>query len=195
MTELQAKEKIQKLMAVANCSTTNPNEAATAKNMAAKVAVKNSLMAWFYLTFISAPPVKPEATKTVELKFYTINTDMFKAPIVTLLYKMVGSFFNCFANEVGTKNIKSFSVKCSEDQFKVICKAGSELTKAFRKYRKDPNKVTPTGSNMTYEFKKYIMNGFYKNPFTSREAADVITYDLGYKIHQDLTSAKKGGAK
>ena len=195
MTELQAKEKIQKLMAVANCSTTNHNEAATAKNMAAKVAEKNSLMTWFFLTFISAPTVKPEAIKTVELHFYTINTDLFKAPIVTILYRMADNFFQCYATNIGTKNIKSFSVKCSEDQFKAICKAGSELTKAFRKYRKDPNKKIRTGSNMTYEFKKYIMNGFYKNPFTSREAADVITYDLGYKIHQDLTSAKKGGAK
>lgn len=195
MTELQAKEKIQKLMAVANCSTTNPNEAATAKNMAAKVAEKNSLMTWFFLTFVSAPSVKPEATKTVELKFYTVNTEMFKAPVVTILYKMVGNFFNCFVHEVGTKNIKSFSVKCSEEQFKVICKSGSELTKAFRKYRKDPNKKIRTGSNMTYEFKKYIMDGFYNNPFTSRESADVINYDLGYRIHKDLNSAKKGGAQ
>lgn len=195
MTELQAKEKIQKLMAIANCSTANSNEAATAKNMAAKVAEKNNLMTWFFLTFVSNPSIKPEAAKTVELKFYTINTEMFKGPIVTILYKTAGNFFPSFADEVGTKNIKSFSVNCSEDQFKVICKTGSDLTKAFRKYRKDPNKKVPTGSNMTYEFKKYVMDGFYHNLFTSREDADVINYDLGYKIYHDMYSAKKGGAQ
>lgn len=194
MTELQAKEKIQKLMAVANCSTTNPNEAATAKNMAAKVAEKNSLMTWFFLTFVSAPPsVKKES---VPVKLFTINTENFKPAILSILYGMSLSFFGeCYIHEKGNKNIKSFSIKCNEDNFKAICKAGSELTKAFRKYRKNPNKAIPTGSNMTYEFKKYVMQGFHNVRFTSLEAADVINYDLGYRIRQDLNSAKKGGAR
>lgn len=192
MTELQAKEKIQKLMAIANCSTANSNEAATAKAMASKVAEKNNLMTWFFLTFVSAPSVKKEAAP---VKFFTINTDLFKPMIITLLTDMATNYFDCMIHDRGTKNFKAVSFKCTEEQFKAICKAGSELTKAFRKYRKDSNKKVPTGSNMTYEFKKYIIQGFYHQGFTSREAADAINYDLGYKIHQDLNTVKKGGAQ
>lgn len=192
MTELQAKEKIQKLMAIANCSTANSNEAATAKNMAAKVAEKNNLMTWFFLTFVSNPSVKKESAP---VKLFTINTENFKAPIVNILYDMAFDYFDCWVNRKGNKNIRSFKIECTKDQYDALLKAGSELTKAFRKYRKDPNKKVPTGSNMTNRFNKHIMDGFYHNPFIYHEAADVINYNLGYKIRQDMNSAMKGGAQ
>lgn len=192
MTELQAKEKIQKLMAIANCSTANSNEAATAKAMAAKVAEKNSLMTWFFLTFVSAPSVKKEAAP---VKLFTINTEMFKAPIVTILYDMVCDYFNCWVWEKGNKNIKSFSVKCTEEQFKTICKAGSEMTKAFRKYRKSVNEVR-TGSNKTYEFQKLVMDGFYNYKYTlNDDKLSTSTWLVGRRINVDFELSKKGGAQ
>lgn len=190
MTELQAKEKIQKLMAVANCSTTNPNEAATAKNMAAKVAEKNSLMTWFFLTFISAPSVKPESTKTVELHFYTINTDLFKAMIVTLITNMAANYFDCMIHDKGTKNFKAVSFRCTEDQFKAICNIGTELTKAFRKFRKSTNMGVATS-----RFKYYVLQGYMGGLVEFSESAQSMAYELGCKIKSELNTAKKGGVQ
>ena len=193
MTELQAKEKIQKLMAVANCSTTNPNEAATAKKMAAKVAVKNSLMTWFFLTFISAPSsVKKEATPVTDL--FLIDLENFKAPIVNILYDMACDHFNCWVFERGNKNIRSFKVECTKEQYNVILKAGSELTKAFRKYRKEIS-VVRTGSNKTYEFQKLVMDGFYNKYTFDNDKLSTSTWVVGRKINVDIELSKKGGAR
>lgn len=188
MTELQAKEKIRKLMAVANCSTTNPNEAATAKNMAAKVAEKNNLMTWFFLTFVSAPSsVKKEAAL---VKLFTINTDLFKPMIITLIANIAANYFDCMIHDKGTKNFKSVSFMCTEDQFKVICNIGNELTKAFRKFRKSTNMGMATD-----RFKYYVLQGYMGGLVKLYESAQSMAYELGCKIKRELNTAKKGGAK
>lgn len=188
MTELQAKEKIQKLMAIANCSTANSNEAATAKNMAAKVAEKNNLMTWFYLTFISNnPSVKKEATP---VKFFTIDTDLFKPMIITLIANMAANYFDCMIHDKGTKNFKAVSFKCTEDQFKVICNIGTELTKAFRKFRKSTNMGMATDN-----FKHYVLQGYMGGLVYFSESSQSMAYELGCKIKKELNTAKKGGAQ
>lgn len=192
MTELQAKEKIQKLMAIANCSTANSNEAATAKAMASKVAEKNNLMTWFFLTFISNnSSVKKEAAP---VKLFTIDIDLFKPMIITLLTNMAANYFDCMIHDKGTKNFKAVSFKCTEEQFKAICKAGSELTKAFRKYRKAVNEVR-TGSNKTYEFKKLVMDGFYNKYTFGNDKPSTSAWVVGRKINVDFELSKKGGAQ
>lgn len=192
MTELQAKEKIQKLMAIANCSTANSNEAATAKAMASKVAEKNNLMTWFFLTFVSNPSVKKESAPVMDL--FLIDLENFKAPIVNILYDMACDYFDCWVNEKGNKNIRSFKIECTKDQYDALLKAGSELTKAFRKYRKAVNEVR-TGSNKTYEFYKLVMDGFYNKYTFGNDKLSTSTWMVGRKIHQDMNSAKKGGAQ
>lgn len=192
MTELQAKEKIQKLMAIANCSTANSNEAATAKSMAAKVAEKNHLLTWFFLTFVSAPSVKKEAAPVMDL--FLIDLENFKAPIVNILYDMACDYFNCWVWERGNKNIRSFKIECTKDQYDVLLKAGSELTKAFRKYRKSVNEVR-TGSNKTYEFQKLVMDGFYNKYTFGNDKLSTSTWVVGRKINVDIELSKKGGAQ
>lgn len=192
MTELQAKEKIQKLMAIANCSTTNPNEAATAKSMAAKVAEKNSLMTWFFLTFVSAPSVKKESAPVMDL--FLIDLENFKAPIVNILYDMACDYFDCWVYERGNKNIRSFKIECTKRQYDVLIKAGTKLTKAFRKYRKAVNEVR-TGSNKTYEFQKLVMDGFYNKYTFNDDKLSTSTWLVGRMINVDIELSKKGGAQ
>lgn len=188
MTELQAKEKIQKLMAIANCSTANPNEAMTAENMAVKVAEKNGLMTWYYLTFIyKSSSVKKESAP---VKFFTIDADLFKPMIITLVANMAANHFDCMIHDKGTKNFKAVSFKCTEEQYDIIVKIGTELTKAFRKFRKS----TKMGM-ATDRFKYYVLQGYIGGLVKFSEGAQQVAYELGCKIRKELNNAKKGGAQ
>lgn len=84
---MYAKNKIEKLMAVANHPTTNENEAQSAYNMAKKVAEKYKVLTWFFLTYESK---KDGMKENIKKQFsYDLTATFRWIDITNTVYKLL----------------------------------------------------------------------------------------------------------
>lgn len=134
MNTQYAKQKIEKLMAVANHPNTNLNEAANARDMAKKVAEKYGVLTWFFLTY-------EKVVTKVKMDQYILSDRYRWIDITNTIYQMFACKFDIhgytkiskksgyYANIIldGTEK----QVEFLDQVYKIILKAKNQFKKEF----------------------------------------------------------------
>lgn len=184
MNTQYAKQKIDKLMAVANHPTTNPNEAANARDMAKKVAEKYGVLTWFFLTY-------EKVVTKVKMDQYILSDRYRWIDLTNTIYQM----FACKLDIHGYTKISKKSgyyaniilngtekqVEFLDQVYKIILKAKNQFKKGFN------NKGVTCHSTFTY----ILIQGFEGEKANYESDAFSHVYETG-KLIRNMFEEKAG---
>lgn len=152
MNTQYAKQKIEKLMAVANHPNTNLNEAANARNMAKKVAEKYGVLTWFYLTY-------ERVVNKVKVDNYTLNDRFRWIDITNTIYILFSKKFRIHVSDKTRRTgyYNSVILEGTDKQVEFLDEVYKILLKAKNQFKKG---CESKGASCHRDFEFAVMLGF-----------------------------------
>lgn len=190
MNTMYAKSKIEKLMAIANHPTTNPNEASSAREMAKKVAEKYGVFTWFFLTYINNNKQEKQ-----EVNFDYYLNEKFRWIDIT------NTLFNCFSKSSIGKQFHGTYYNVRSNRYKVIKFSGTEkqykfLEEAYKFILKNKNKFCKAINNHSSQghkmFEEIFVKGFLFENIAYDSMDFVEAYSAGSELRKMFVKAKEG---
>lgn len=188
MNTQYAKQKVEKLMAIANHPNTNPNEASSAKEMAKKVAEKYGVLTWFFLTYINNKQEKQVVNFDYYLnekfRWIDITNTLFNCFVKTNIGKQLhGSYYS-----VRTNRYKVIKFTGTEEQFKFLSGTYKFILKSKNKFCKAINNHSSQGHKM---FEEIFIKGFLFENTDYDSMAFVEAYNDGSELRKMFVKAKE----
>lgn len=188
MNTTYAKQKVEKLMAVANHPNTNPNEAKVAYNMAKKVAEKYKVFTWFAQTY----PLNTKPTVEVTKKFYKLS-ELFRW--TDIIHTMCGALandmhFSYFGYSKRSGYYKNIVFNGTEDEFKFLEFAYDFILKSKNKYCKEYGMHNKAAHN---DFTKLFILGYDAENFVPIWNYEMEAYKAGQELHQYYKNFRSQG--
>lgn len=188
MNTTYAKQKVEKLMAVANHPNTNPNEAKVAYNMAKKVSEKYKVFTWFAQTY----PLNTKPVVKITKKFYTLSeffrwTDIINTMCATLGKDMHFSYFGFSKRSGYYKNIVFHG---TEDEFKFLQFAYDYILKAKNKFCKGWG---ANNKNAHMCFTHLFLGGYDETDIPHSGPTFGAAYNAGKEFHQYYKNFRSQG--
>lgn len=189
MNTQYAKQKVEKLMAIANHPTTNPNEASSAREMAKKVAEKYGVLTWFFLTYINNNKQEKQ-----EVWFDYYLNEKFRWIDIT------NTLFNCFVKTNIGKQFHGTYYNVRSNRYKVIKFSGTEkqykfLEEAYKLILKNKNKFCKAVNNHSSQchrtFEEFFIKGFLFENAKYDNMAFVEAYNAGSELRKMFVKAKE----
>ena len=188
MNTQYAKQKVEKLMAIANHPTTNPNEASSAREMAKKVAEKYGVLTWFFLTYINNKQEK----QVVNFDYY-LNEKFRWIDITNTLFNCfikssIGKQFHGLYYSVRTNRYKVIKFTGTEKQFEFLGEAYKFILKNKNKFCKEINNHSSQGHSI---FEAAFVKGFLFENADCFNTAFVEAYSAGSELRKMFVKAKE----
>ena len=188
MNTQYAKQKIEKLMAIVNHPTTNPNEASSAREMARKVAEKYGVLTWFFLTYINNKQEK----QVVNFDYY-LNEKFRWIDITNTLFNCfsktsIGKQFHGSYYSVRTGRYKVIKFTGTEKQFEFLGEAYKFILKNKNKFCKEINNHSSQGHSI---FEAAFVKGFLLENHDFNSNAFIEAYNAGSELRKMFVKAKE----
>lgn len=188
MNTQYAKQKIEKLMAIANHPNTNPNEASSAREMAKKVAEKYGVLTWFFLTYINNKQEK----QVVNFDYY-LNEKFRWIDITNTLFNCfvktnIGKQFHGTYYRVRTNRYKVIKFSGTEKQYKFLEEAYKFILKNKNKFCKEINNHSSQGHSI---FEAAFVKGFLFENHNFNSNAFIEAYNAGSELRKMFAKAKE----
>ena len=189
MNTQYAKQKVEKLMAIANHPNTNPNEASSAKEMAKKVAEKYGVLTWFFSTYINNNKQEKQVVNfdyylNEKFRWIDITNTLFNCFIKSSIGKQFhGTYYN-----VRTNRYKVIKFTGTEKQFKFLSETYKLILKSKNKFCKAINNHSSQGHKM---FEEIFIKGFLFENTAYDSMAFVDAYSAGSELRKMFAKAKE----
>lgn len=183
MNTQYAKQKVEKLMAVANHPTTNPNEAANARDMAKKVAEKYGVLTWFYLTY-------EKVVNKVKVDNYTLNDRFRWIDLTNTLYALFGGKFrfHVYGQTRKTGYWNTVILEGTEKQVEFLDEIYKIILKSKNQFKKG---CESKGASCHRDFTFAVCQGFCGEPVDYKSDLYKNAYNTG-KLIRSMYEEKAG---